>query len=185
MELKLTFSYSDGIFKRGQKRENADSIQQRAAQVVQSIQNYMNSPDEEITLENVPSRWEVKAGEGHFIPLQPKQRQAILRNAIRVWKTMVDLDDMRLGMPHDGYLKLFQLEKPDLQRNHVHQVLMVDEGQDLNPAMLDIFNCQKTTKIIVGDPNQQVMINSDSFLFCTLDGVLITAPKLRKNHERF
>ena len=29
-------------------------------------------------------------------------------------------------------------------------------GQDMNPAMLDIFNHQKTNKIIVGDPNQQI-----------------------------
>ena len=27
---------------------------------------------------------------------------------------------------------------------------MIDEGQDMNPAMLEIFNYQKTTKIIVG-----------------------------------
>ena len=32
----------------------------------------------------------------------------------------------------------------------------VDEGQDMNPPVLDIFNKQKYNKIIVGDPNQQI-----------------------------
>ena len=63
--------------------------------------------------------------------------------------------DKRINISHDGYLKLWQLQEPNLQDMHKHDVLMVDEGQDMNPAMLDIFNRQKTcTKIIVGDPNQ-------------------------------
>ncbi len=33
---------------------------------------------------------------------------------------------------------------------------MVDEGQDMNPAMMDIFRKQTVNKIIVGDPNQQI-----------------------------
>ena len=151
--------FDTGLWDTGKKRLNADSMHQRAAQVVQSIQNYMNSPDEEITLENVPSRWEVTtktAGQDNFVTLHPEQRKIVLRNAIKVWKAMVNLDNDTLGMPHDGYLKLFQLEKPNLQRNYEHEVLMIDEGQDMNPAMLDIFNCQKTTKIIVGDPHQQI-----------------------------
>jgi F-box protein 18 (helicase) len=59
-------------------------------------------------------------------------------------------------MPHDGYLKLWQLRQPNLQSNYPHHVLMIDEGQDMNPAMLDVLMRQKTTKIIVGDPNQQI-----------------------------
>ena len=33
---------------------------------------------------------------------------------------------------------------------------MMDEGQDMNPTILDIFNNQDINKIIVGDPNQQI-----------------------------
>ena len=33
---------------------------------------------------------------------------------------------------------------------------MMDEGQDMNPTILDIFNKQDINKIIVGDPNQQI-----------------------------
>ena len=147
-----------GIEAPGDKKKNADSYQQRAAQVVQTVESFMNSTDEEITLENVPSRWDVSRNNGqeNVINLRPQQRQILLEDAIRVWKTMINVEDTKLGLPHDGYLKLFQLKKPNLQWNFPHQILMIDEGQDMNPAMLDIFNRQKTTKIIVGDPNQQI-----------------------------
>ena len=57
-----------------------------------------------------------------------------------------------IKMPYDGYLKLWQLKQPILKNipDCRHDVLMIDEGQDMNPAMLEIFNYQKTTKIIVG-----------------------------------
>ena len=35
-------------------------------------------------------------------------------------------------------------------------MLLIDEGQDMNPPMLDIFLKQKTPKIVVGDPHQQI-----------------------------
>jgi len=54
---------------------------------------------------------------------------------------------------HDVYLKIFQLQHPVLSFDSV----MLDEGQDCNPAILDIFLRQdKATKIIVGDPHQQI-----------------------------
>jgi RNase H-fold protein (predicted Holliday junction resolvase) len=34
-------------------------------------------------------------------------------------------------------------------------VLLLDEAQDMNPAMLDICLKQTVAKIIVGDPHQQ------------------------------
>ena len=52
--------------------------------------------------------------------------------------------------------RLWQLQNPNLQDNFAHDVLLIDEGQDLNPPMLDVFNKQDTTKVIVGDPYQQI-----------------------------
>ena len=57
----------------------------------------------------------------------------------------------------------YQLRRPDLQRVWPHDVLLIDEAQDMNPAMLDIFAQQKTPKVLVGDPNQQVR----SFIFAS------------------
>ena len=69
---------------------------------------------------------------------------------------MIKPNDYKIKIPHDGYLKVFQLENPNLHSIHPHDVLMIDEGQDMNPPVLDIFNKQKYNKIIVGDPNQQI-----------------------------
>lgn len=54
---------------------------------------------------------------------------------------------------HDFYLKLFQLDKPNLPYDYI----LFDEGQDASPAMLDVFLRQEnTTKVIVGDTHQQI-----------------------------
>ena len=50
-------------------------------------------------------------------------------------------------MPHDGYLKLFALSKPNLQ-----DVLLFDEAQDTNPVTTGLLVAQAHPIVIVGDP---------------------------------
>lgn len=58
-----------------------------------------------------------------------------------------------IPVTHDFYLKQFQMSKPRLPYTHV----LCDEGQDLSPAMLDIFRSQvDATKVIVGDSAQAI-----------------------------
>ena len=58
-----------------------------------------------------------------------------------------------IEVTHDFYLKKYQLSKPILD----YQYILFDEGQDASPVMLDIFEKQqRSTKIIVGDENQQI-----------------------------
>jgi superfamily I DNA/RNA helicase len=62
--------------------------------------------------------------------------------------------DGKFAMPHNGYLKLFQL-------NHRGEFLgfdrvMVDEAQDLNDCMIDAVMCRDWAVTLVGDPYQQV-----------------------------
>jgi len=58
-----------------------------------------------------------------------------------------------IGMPHDGYLKLYQLSEPTLH----YDCILMDESQDLNPVTADILLGQANTpKIVVGDPHQQI-----------------------------
>lgn len=57
-----------------------------------------------------------------------------------------------ISITHDFYLKLFQLRNPRLN----YDCILFDEGQDASPAMLDVFLRQNSTKIIVGDTNQQI-----------------------------
>lgn len=58
-----------------------------------------------------------------------------------------------IPMPHDFYLKLFQLRGPQLSQ---YDFILFDEGQDASPVMLDVFLNQDATRVIVGDEHQQI-----------------------------
>jgi len=54
---------------------------------------------------------------------------------------MVDLNNQRTRLPHDGYLKLYQLRRPQLDS---YDVLMIDEAQDLTPGHLRLTKLAAT-----------------------------------------
>jgi F-box protein 18 (helicase) len=62
------------------------------------------------------------------------------------------MDAGEIEITHDFYVKKFQLSNPELKYDYI----LFDEGQDASAAMLDVFLKQKTTKVIVGDTNQQI-----------------------------
>ena len=62
------------------------------------------------------------------------------------------MDESKIPIVHDFYLKKFQLAKPKLN----YDFILFDEGQDASMAMLDIFLNQDATKVIVGDTHQQI-----------------------------
>jgi superfamily I DNA/RNA helicase len=63
---------------------------------------------------------------------------------------------MRQWCPHDFYLKLFHSEERFHQKLNRFDMVLVDEGQDLSPIMLDgLEHCRKRI-VIVGDTHQQV-----------------------------
>lgn len=147
------------------KQESELNLYEKAGRIKETVESFLNSSDEEIEIEHVPTtcpRWK-NANSGRSstrvrqsIPLSVDQRTLIRRDAEKVWNAMKNFHDSRIQISHDGYLKMWQLSKPNLQDSFLHDVLMIDEGQDMNPAMLDIFQRQATTKIIVGDPWQQI-----------------------------
>lgn len=56
-------------------------------------------------------------------------------------------------LPHDVYLKMFQLSKPKLK----YDIIILDEAQDITPCILSIImNQTKATRIIIGDIHQQI-----------------------------
>ena len=136
-----------------QSGEGEGGLFRRAGQVVASLNTFLNSPDTELSLELVPLSWTV--GEEKIV-LSSLQRQLVLEDTKTVWEVMTNKEDKRVRMPHDGYLKLWQLRNPNLQWVTQHDVLLLDEGQDMNPVMLDIFMKQGVTRVIVGDPHQQI-----------------------------
>ena len=52
------------------------------------------------------------------------------------------------NLPHDGYLKLYQRDKPVLSG---FDLIAVDEAQDLNPCTFDIVCRQSVPVVMVGD----------------------------------
>ena len=74
-----------------------------------------------------------------------------------LWERMCDRQDNLVPMSHDGYLKLWAKQKPTLGG---YDVVLVDEAQDLNPAMLGIVLEQLKTRassiILVGDSCQGI-----------------------------
>lgn len=77
----------------------------------------------------------------------------VLKAARLLWAAMKDKTNTAIAMPHDGYLKLFQLSSPNLSR---YDIILLDEAQDTNPCLLNIMNSQTTGKVLVGDKHQNI-----------------------------
>ncbi len=67
-------------------------------------------------------------------------------------KILTQMEEGKIDITHDYYLKKFQLSNPELPYDYI----LFDEGQDASAAMLDVFLKQKAVKIIVGDTHQQI-----------------------------
>ena len=79
-------------------------------------------------------------------------RKIVLKHAKLLWKERIDLSSVVL-CTHDTYMKLFQLSKPVLSG---YEVIYLDEAQDSNACLLDIFERQSAQKIAVGDSFQSI-----------------------------
>lgn len=71
--------------------------------------------------------------------------------ARRLWARMQDVSDDML-MPHDGYLKLYQLSNPIVRSD----VILFDEVQDANPITTALVMAQPGAKVMVGDAHQSI-----------------------------
>lgn len=72
--------------------------------------------------------------------------------AHKLWSMMTDPRDSRIGIEHDGYLKLFQLSRPVLDFDDI----LFDEYQDANPVTAQLVRAQDARKVAVGDCHQQL-----------------------------
>jgi F-box protein 18 (helicase) len=77
---------------------------------------------------------------------------ALMDVAQQLWRAMCDRENTAMPMPHDGYLKRYQLSEPAL----AYDIVLFDEAQDANPAMTDIVLRQAARKVFVGDSHQQI-----------------------------
>lgn len=85
-------------------------------------------------------------------PRNMKDRSA-LPYAEQLWELMKDPNRRDVPMPHDGYLKLFDLE------GHVvkgYDAILFDEAQDANPITVNILKRQNIPLVVVGDHYQSI-----------------------------
>ncbi|MDR3203483.1 MAG: AAA family ATPase [Deltaproteobacteria bacterium] len=75
----------------------------------------------------------------------------IIKAVEALWQASIDGS---LPMPHNGYLKLFQLS--DKRCLKYFDRILIDEAQDLNDCMIDVVVNNQSKKVLVGDPYQQI-----------------------------
>ena len=75
----------------------------------------------------------------------------LLRYARTAWDDICSLDG-RLRFEHDHYLKMWALTEPRLEADFI----LLDEAQDTNPVLEEVFLAQSAQRVCVGDPAQQI-----------------------------
>lgn len=125
----------------------------RAKWISETLNNFFASEDEKPTTEHIPVSI-FTADSGTEKNLTEEDKQNIACDADLYWRKMLDIDDFSCKMNHDGYMKAWQLQQPNL---NMYDVILVDEAQDCTPCLLKVISDQKfVSKILVGDPHQQI-----------------------------
>lgn len=110
--------------------------------------------NEEIWEEHTPIWYKNTHGERKLV--SPKEKKINVEEAKEIWYNMKKLDgdvERKYKITCDGYLKLWQLSKPQLTG---YDAIFVDEAQDCTPAIVDVVLSQRCGIILVGDPHQQI-----------------------------
>ena len=111
--------------------------------VLQIVNNFIASKSELINETHL----------GHAkINLNNTQESSLIDFARATWERMKNTSDKSILMTHDGYLKLYQLSKPQIKTD----IILFDEAQDANPVTLDIVINQRANKVFVGDKYQAI-----------------------------
>lgn len=124
-------------------REVADllSVSQTDGSVIRdTLNNFLCSSDEEILPRHVRA--------------SGMDQEIIVHNAKKLWTMMKD-PKSDVPLSHDGYLKIFCLECPDLDAD----VILLDEAQDTNPVVADYLLAQRArgcAVVLVGDTHQSI-----------------------------
>ncbi len=114
-----------------------------ATAALQAIQNWCGSLSSQIDASHVPND----------IAERLADPGSVVEIARATWARMCRPDGGELRLPHDGYLKLFQMEEPMLRGQ---DLVAVDEAQDLNMCTYDIVRRQCGGLVLVGDSAQQI-----------------------------
>jgi hypothetical protein len=116
--------------------------------VTTCLKNFCQSSDQRPNRTHVPIFGRMHA----LCPMyQLKFKDYIIKLAVYLWERMIDpKDPFPLG--HDGYLKLWSLNCPQLPFDYI----LLDEAQDTNEAVLSVLLSQASKVVFVGDRHQQI-----------------------------
>jgi superfamily I DNA/RNA helicase len=96
---------------------------------------------------------------GTIARLHPERKQEIAARRLDLQKLAdaateiwADMRGRELPMPHNGYLKLLQLEQVPLN----YDWILVDEAQDISDCMINILTGAGKNMVLAGDPYQQI-----------------------------
>lgn len=84
-------------------------------------------------------------------PGQDYLARTLLPYAHRAWEDICSPAG-RLRFEHDHYMKLWAMTSPRLGADFV----LLDEAQDTNPVLEEVFLAQDAQRVCVGDPAQQI-----------------------------
>jgi len=121
--------------------------QQVARIAMEMVTRFCYSADREIKPSHLPAVTGVDD-----VLVRRELAALVLPLARKAWADLSSVDG-RLKFGHDHYLKLWQLSGPRLDADFV----LLDEAQDCNPVVADVFNHQTgAQRVLVGDTNQSI-----------------------------
>ncbi len=121
---------------------------QQAHLFLKTVRSFCQSDAEAISTEHVPPSGKL-LGLGSDELLYVKHW--VTERANSLWQRMLDKND-NIPLGHDGYLKLWSLQKPKLAKDYI----LLDEAQDTNPCVLSVLANQDSQIVYVGDRHQQI-----------------------------
>jgi len=113
--------------------------------IAETVRLFMISSDMSITIAHA------EKAIPEDVTIEPDRLVAV---ANRLWAAMIDPAQRDVHMTHDAYLKLLHQSAPDF--GNQHDLLIVDEGQDVNEVTLAIIESQSIPVIMIGDPHQSI-----------------------------
>lgn len=119
-----------------------------------TVNKFEHSDDDKLSKEHIPP-YHVRDIRSRYSEVNIKKfNNLVFRYAKKLWDERTDTFSEVL-CTHDTYLKLFQLKKLKLQG---YSVIYLDEAQDTNSCVLDIFMNQESDAklVLVGDSFQSI-----------------------------
>ncbi|MCY1655559.1 UvrD-helicase domain-containing protein [Streptomyces sp. NPDC052071] len=126
----------------GSRRLKATTL---AHLVMEMVKHFCYSTDEQVTARHLGTVHGLDdAGQQYVV-------QGLLPRARWAWDDICSPNGT-LPFKHDHYLKMWALTRPRLRADYI----LLDEAQDTNPVLEEIFLAQQAQRVCVGDPSQQI-----------------------------